>query len=114
MNNIDEQIKNRINNDNDVFSDSFVNLSEVVIDDELFDLFSDSRKESSDEALSQILSYYGIRQNFHVPESITNQEEYLDYVLNPFGVMRRTVKLTGDWYKTSFGAFLGILDENKS
>lgn len=114
MNNIDEQIRNRLSHDNDTFSDAFVSLSEVVTKGELLHLFSDSRKESSDEAISEILSFYGIKDDFNVPETITDPEEYLDYILNPVGVMRRTVTLSGDWYKTSFGAYLAVLDNDKS
>ena len=113
-NQIDEQVKKRLSHDNDTFSDAFVSLSEVVTKGELLHLFSDSRKESSDEAISEILSFYGIKKDFNVPESITDPDEYLDYILNPVGMMRRTVTLSGDWYKSAFGAYLAVLDNDKS
>lgn len=110
-NKLDEQIKNRLMYDDDVFSDAFVSLSEVITDSALLDLFSDRRKTSSGEALEEVLSYYGFKQRIVVPDSIEESEEYLDYVLNPIGVMRRTVVLDDNWFKNAFGAFLGVLDE---
>lgn len=108
--NIEEQIKNRLQHDEDVFSDAFVSLSEVITERELLGMFSESRKETSDEALEEILAFYGFKTRIRVPASVTDPEEYLDYVLNPTGIMRRAVTLDRDWYKNAFGAFLVLLD----
>ena len=108
--NIEEQIKNRLQHDEDVFSDAFVSLSEVITERELLGMFSESRKEASDEALEEILAFYGFKTRIRVPASVTDPEEYLDYVLNPTGIMRRAVTLDREWYKNAFGAFLVLLD----
>ncbi len=108
--NIEEQIKNRLQHDEDVFSDAFVSLSEVITERELLGMFSESRKETSDEALEEVLAFYGFKTRIRVPASVTDPEEYLDYVLNPTGIMRRAVTLDRDWYKNAFGAFLVLLD----
>lgn len=108
--NVEEQIKNRLQHDEDVFSDAFVSLSEVITERELLGMFSESRKETSDEALEEILAFYGFKTRIRVPASVTDLEEYLDYVLNPTGIMRRAVTLDREWYKNAFGAFLVLLD----
>ena len=109
--NIEEQIKTRLQHDEDVFSDAFVSLSEVITERELFGMFSESRKETSDEALEELLAFYGFKMRVKVPASVTDPEEYLDYVLNPTGIMRRAVTLNQEWYKNAFGAFLVVLDD---
>lgn len=112
--NVEEQIKNRLQHDEDVFSDAFVSLSEVITERELLGMFSESRKETSDEALEEILAFYGFKTRIRVPASVTDPEEYLDYVLNPTGIMRRAVTLDRDWYKNAFGAFLVLLDDTSA
>ena len=112
--NIEEQIKNRLQHDEDVFSDAFVSLSEVITERELLGMFSESRKETSDEALEEVLAFYGFKTRIRVPASVTDPEEYLDYVLNPTGIMRRAVTLDRDWYKNAFGAFLVLLDDTSA
>lgn len=109
--NIEEQIKNRLQHDEDVFSDAFVSLSEVITERELLGMFSKRRKEASDEALEEVLAFYGFKTRVKVPASVTDPEEYLDYVLNPTGIMHRAVTLDHEWYKNAFGAFLVILDD---
>ena len=109
--NIDDQIRSRIIADEDVFSDAFVSLSEVVMGKELFDLFSAKKAESSTKALTAVLEYYGIHKTIEIPESITDPDERLNYVIAPEGIMRRGVVLTDKWYKNAFGAFIGTLDD---
>lgn len=110
--NIDEQIKRRLSADEDAFSDAFVNLSEIVTGTKLFDLFSVKKAESSTHALAAVLEYYGIQKTIDIPDSVTEPNDRLNYVIEPEGIMRRSVTLEGKWYKDAFGAFIGTLDDN--
>lgn len=102
----DEQIKTRIRNDQESFENAFVNLSSVVMGRSvLATAFSDNRKKAQN-AIEEILKFYHVRKT-ELPASITELEDILEYLLRPSGIMRRTVALTGDWYKDGIGALLG-------
>ena len=42
-----------------------------------------------------------------VPETVTGTEDTLDYLLRPYGIMRRAVRLERGWYRDAAGAMLG-------
>ena len=110
--NIDEQIKRRLSADEDAFSDAFVNLSEVVTGTKLFDLFSVKKAESSTHALAAVLEYYGTQKTVGIPDWVTDANDRLNYVMEPEGIMHRSVTLEGKWYRDAFGAFIGTLDDH--
>lgn len=58
------------------------------------------------------MSYYGFKLKINVPPSIKDTDEYLDYVLNPMGILSRYVNLNSNWYDTSFCPYIAILDES--
>ena len=109
---IDDQIKRRLSADEDAFSDAFVNLSEVVTGTKLFDLFSVKKAATSTHALAAVLEYYGIQKTIDIPDSVTDPNDRLNYVIEPEGIMRRSVTLEGKWYRDAFGAFIGTLDDH--
>lgn len=109
--NADQQIRRRLGADEDLFSDAFVNLSEVVTGAKLFDLFSAGKVKSSTHALAAVLEYYGIHKKIEIPDSITDPNDRLNYVIDPEGIMRRNVTLEGKWFRDAFGAFIGTLDD---
>ena len=37
--------------------------------------------------------------------------EQLEYLMRPYGIMRRTVYLEKGWYKDAIGAMLGVMKE---
>ncbi|MGI6711866.1 MAG: NHLP bacteriocin export ABC transporter permease/ATPase subunit [Bacillota bacterium] len=57
-------------------------------------------------AMEEILLSLGAKIP-EVPESITDIQAQLEYMLRPSGVMRRRVELVGIWWKDAVGAFLG-------
>ncbi|MEG1877269.1 MAG: ATP-binding cassette domain-containing protein [Lachnospiraceae bacterium] len=103
MNVYDEQINNRIKNDDADFHEAFSRMAGVVMDTPLTDL--DDRK-STLSAIGEVLHYYGIKPE-ELPKEIEDLNEQLDYLLRPAGMMRREVHLTEDWYKNATGAMLG-------
>jgi len=104
----DKQIKQRIKTDAEQFQSSFVNLSGVVMGDvPLHDL---AAREKAKSAIEELLKFYHIKPRV-LPDNITDINDQMDYLLNPEGIMRRTVKLTDVWYRKAIGAMLATLKE---
>lgn len=101
----DEQIRQRIENDEEMFADAFVQMANLVNNEKIIAGFSDDRKVA-EEAIGDILKYYHIPVR-EIPDKMKEIDEVLEYLLRPAGIMRRTVKLTPGWYKDAVGAMLG-------
>ena len=101
----DEQIKQRIENDDEMFAEAFARMANLVSSEKIITSFSDDRK-LAEEAIGDILKYYHVRIR-EIPDKLKDINEVLEYLLCPAGIMRRTVKLSGDWYQDAIGAMLG-------
>lgn len=108
----DEQIRQRKQNDDDVFADSFVNMAAAVMGSKVSASLNDSRAATKN-AIDEILKYYHVKSR-EIPDGIKDKNEQLEFLLRPYGIMRRTVKLDGAWYKDAVGAMLGVLKEDGS
>ena len=93
----DEQIRQRKLSDDEVFADCFADIAGAVA----------GRK------FSDALRFYHIKPR-EAPESITDINEQLEYLMRPYGVMRRTVRLERGWYKDAMGAMLGVRKDDGS
>ena len=102
----DEQIKLRKQSDNDVFSESFANIADAVMGSMISASLKNNR-ELVQDSMEDILKYYHVKSR-EVPESIQETEEQLEYLMRPYGIMRRTVKLEDNWYKDAIGAMLAM------
>ena len=108
----DEQIKQRIKSDEDSFAYSFANMSSVIMGRSvLSDLDFDVRVLAKD-AIDEILRYYRVKLQ-ELPGGLNDMNDQLEYLLRPSGIMRRTVKLEGTWYKDGIGALLGKTKEGE-
>lgn len=106
----DEQIKQRMINDENAFAGAFADMAGVVMGKNPFDeAFSDDTKRTAD-AVQQILDYYRVPSQ-ELPPKLTGLNEILEFLLRPSGIMRRTVELTGAWYKDGLGAMLSIAED---
>ena len=56
------------------------------------------------------MKYYHVKSR-EVPDSIKDVNEQLEFLMRPYGIMRRTVKLEDGWYRDAVGAMLGTLSE---
>ena len=102
----DEQIKQRREADNAVFEDSFLNMAGAVMGRRMSEALNDDRQKAAD-AIGEILKYYHVKPQ-EVPETVTDMNEVLEYLLRPSGIMRRNVNLDKGWYHDAVGAMRGL------
>ncbi len=103
----DEQIKQRIRADDDVFADSFASMAGVVMGKGMKSALMDDRKKTKN-AVDEILKFYRVKST-ELPDELQDINEQLEYLLRPSGIMRRVVHLEGTWYKDAVGAFIGTI-----
>lgn len=102
----DEQIKQRRQNDNDVFADSFINIVGAVMGQKMSAALNDDRQITKN-AIDEILKFYHVKTQ-EVPDNIRDMNEQLEFLMRPYGIMRRTVHLEKGWYKDAIGAMLAV------
>ena len=101
-----DQIKERINNDEKSFEISFIDLSSVVLGKFSIIKAINNDRLKTQTAIDEILKYYKINP-VKVPDKIEDMNERIEFVLRPTGIMRRTVNLDGKWWKSAIGPMLG-------
>lgn len=101
----DEQIRERKEKDQEVFEDSFKAIAGSVMGKRISAAVNNDRAVTTD-AIGEILNYYHVKAH-EVPEKIQDLNEVLEYLMRPYGIMRRTVRLDGGWYNDAVGAMLG-------
>jgi len=106
----DEQIKLRKQQDDELFSESFINVARSVTGEKE----NLNKLEINANAIKTILRSYGYKSKIEVPEDVKDFDEQLNYLCRPFGLMHRSVRLTSGWYKNCIGTILGFLKEDNS
>ena len=104
-----DQIRERMDNDQNVLEDSFFRMASVVMDRWDAERLADERMIVK-EAIDDILKYYHEKPG-DIPESIKNVSDQLEYALRPSGLMVRDVELEGNWQHDAFGPMLGYMKE---
>ena len=105
-----EQIKQRMESDQNILEDSFFRMASVVMDKWNAERLEDERLIAK-ESLEEILKYYHFKA-IEVPDSIKDVEKQMEYVLRPTGLMIREVKLEENWQNNAYGPMLGYLRES--
>ncbi len=103
---VSDQVKERIKADDDILKDSIVDLSSVVLGKRFLLRAINENKARADTAVEEILKYYKIKVEKKNEKVDENYSENLDNMLNPYGVMYRTVDLKNAWYKDATGPLL--------
>lgn len=106
----DEQIRDRKQNDDEAFAEAFANMASAITSRKIEASLNNDRAVTKD-AIDEILRYYHVKSR-EVPDGISDVNEQLEYLMRPFGIMRRTVKLEDGWYSDAIGAMLGVLRES--
>jgi len=104
---IEDQIKQRKENDNQQFSDSFLHLANSISGKKFFsNVF-----EVVQDAFDSILKFYHCPIGYKIPENLNSFYAELDYICGCSGLVYREVKLEKGWYKDASGAFLAFRKE---
>lgn len=102
----DEQIKERKQYDQNVLEDSFLSIAGAVSGKRLSQMLNDENRRSL-TAIGEILKYYHVKSR-EVPDNMKDRNEQLEYLMRPYGIMRRSVNLEKGWYKDAVGAMLAV------
>ncbi|MGN0316316.1 MAG: NHLP bacteriocin export ABC transporter permease/ATPase subunit [Lachnospira sp.] len=108
----DEQIKQRKQSDDDVFADSFIQIAGAIMGSKVTRALNDDRMITKN-AIDEILKFYHLKTR-EIPDDIKDMNEQLEFLLRPYGIMRRSVKLEKGWYKDAVGPMLGIRADDGS
>ena len=108
----DEQIKERKRLDDEVFSDSFIQMMSVVIGNKATLMLNDDSIKIKD-AIDEILKFYHVKTR-DLPSGLNDVNDQLEYLLRPYGIMRRSVELDKGWYRDAVGALLAQKKEDGS
>lgn len=109
----EEQIKERKISDQEVLEDAFLSVASAVLGSHKTGILASDRHVSK-KALDDVLKYYHLKP-VEIPDSITDFDEQMEYVLRPYGIMRRTIRLEEGWYKDAFGLVLAFTaDEDRA
>lgn len=96
----ESQINQRRRSDEEMFRGAFADLLSVI------GINAKKASVQAKGAIADILKYLG-KEVPQVPESITDLNEQMEYMLRPSHTMHRRVELVGQWWKESIGCFLG-------
>lgn len=106
----DEQLRQRKKNDDEVLADAFANMASAVMGAKVAAALNNDSAVTKN-AIDEILRFYHAKSR-EVPDSIKDKNEQLEYLLRPYGIMRRTVKLQDGWYRDAIGAMLGVMKDS--
>ncbi len=102
----DEQIKERKQRDQETFEETFAEISDAITGKNIAAMLADDKGKAKN-AIDEILAYYHAKTR-DVPDTIEDMNEQLEYLMRPYGIMRRTVRLEKGWHKDAIGAMLGV------
>ncbi len=103
----EEQIKHRMESDQEAFEDSIINLSSSVIGKKAARDISDERIITR-AAIEEIIKYLGYKPKDAFNEMVVDND--LQGILKPYGIMYRDVVLDEEWTKEAYGPMLGKLN----
>lgn len=104
---VDEQIKQRKQNDREAFEETFINLSSVINGSDKLKQALNSEKEKTVDAIGEILSYLKVKIPKDDSGDFPDMNAHIEYYLRPYGILHRSVNLVGKWYNDAIGPLLG-------
>ena len=116
MNWFGEQIKDRIEFDEDIFSSSLIALSKIPGSTLTFE--NKNKFDYVNKAVEDIARFYKVPEDVLKRQNLEDNKTetlavLLENIFGSSGVMRRDVELKTDWYKNAAGVYLGITKENR-
>ena len=107
----DEQIRLRIDKDQELFEDSLFSMASSVMGRHGAWVLNDERIITK-AAIDEILKYYHCKP-VDIPDSLKTIDEQIDYALRPHGIMYRTVVLSEGWYRQAFSPMIAFRAEDE-
>lgn len=105
----DEQVRKRGLADDQALEDAWLRMASVLEGRKISHAMEEDWSGTRD-VLAQILRYFHVKVK-ELPDIISDRNEELELMLQPYGIMRRTVVLEQNWYRNASGALLGILKD---
>ncbi|MBQ6946002.1 MAG: NHLP bacteriocin export ABC transporter permease/ATPase subunit [Ruminococcus sp.] len=102
----DEQIRMRIKNDDEAFSEAFEKMAESVMGKKVFTVNGSGKKTQSCSAIKEVLNFYHIKPKESSADT-DSIETQLELQLKPHGIMYRNITLRSNWYRDGIGILLG-------
>ena len=106
---LESQIETRARLDAQMTNRAYAELASSVSPAGSAPLVEVDTAEQIDAAVQVCLGYCGVEAG-PIPEGVTDRERRIDALCRPSGILRRDVRLEGDWYRSAFGAMLATLD----
>lgn len=97
---LESQINKRRKSDEEMFQGAFSDLLSII------GIKTAKAIKQIKGAMAEILAFLG-EELPEVPESITDFDSQVEYILKPSNTMRRRVELRGEWWKDCTGCLLG-------
>lgn len=101
----DDQINQRIQNDNETFSRAFADMASAVMGKNTVAAEMNDKRRQTMDAVGEILSFYRVESR-ELPDSLVEMNEVLEFLLRPSGIMHRNVELKDKWYQDGIGPML--------
>ncbi len=106
----DEQIRQRKKIDNELFKESYINISQRVLGERIK---TENQRKSIRSSIDDILNYYNFPR-VEIPHGITDPIEQVDYAMGTVGMMKANIKLGKHWYADSLGPIICFFKEDNS
>ncbi|MBQ7144381.1 MAG: ATP-binding cassette domain-containing protein [Oscillospiraceae bacterium] len=106
----DEQIRLRMDKDQELFEDSLFSMAASVMGRHGAGVLNDERIITK-AAIDEILKFYHCK-SVDIPDSLKTAEDQMDYALRPHGIMYRAVVLSEDWYRSGFSPMIAYRAED--
>ncbi|MBR2523087.1 MAG: ATP-binding cassette domain-containing protein [Clostridiales bacterium] len=104
----ESQMEARSRLDAEITEKAYAELASSVLPPEERVVYQTDNLELFDKAVMICLEHYHVEAGA-VPGSVPDTEERTDYICRPSGTMHRSVSLTKNWHKKTFGAMVGKL-----
>lgn len=109
MNWVGSQIKQRLDNDNNEMSDSYVELAQAVTPSKQLEYKGKNRLAKI--AVEKVLAYFNVESQADTYKA-ASFSEIIDQTSQQYGFLHRTVKLSDKWYKDASGVMIGIIERS--
>ena len=105
----DEQIRERKLKDDEIFADAISDMAKSVLGHRLARTIDNNR--ITNDAIDEVFKYYGLKMP-SIPDKVQTLDDKLEYAMRPYGIMRRKVRITNEWYKDAIGPMIGTMKED--